>query len=153
MQQRDLGVTTIYVTHDQTEAMTLGHRVAVMKKGVLQQIAPPQESTDDEGEDSAETAQTAEADSMKDIDVSKLDPTLTWVDPAAAAERPFRYGDLFHAPSTDSGGQPLVSSGQRPTSWEAVLVIGPSCEIVSKADADALSRQLGATPPAPLRPS
>ncbi len=40
--QRDLKVTTVYVTHDQTEAMTLGHRVAVMKKGVLQQIAPPQ---------------------------------------------------------------------------------------------------------------
>jgi multiple sugar transport system ATP-binding protein len=40
--QRDLAVTTIYVTHDQTEAMTLGHRVAVMKLGVLQQIAPPQ---------------------------------------------------------------------------------------------------------------
>jgi multiple sugar transport system ATP-binding protein len=40
--QRDLNVTTIYVTHDQTEAMTLGHRVAVMKKGVLQQTAPPQ---------------------------------------------------------------------------------------------------------------
>src|SRR5579862_7619835 len=41
--QRDLNVTTIYVTHDQVEAMTLGHRVAVIKKGVLQQIAPPQE--------------------------------------------------------------------------------------------------------------
>jgi multiple sugar transport system ATP-binding protein len=40
--QRDLAVTTIYVTHDQTEAMTLGHRVAVMKKGVLQQIDAPQ---------------------------------------------------------------------------------------------------------------
>jgi multiple sugar transport system ATP-binding protein len=40
--QRDLKVTTIYVTHDQTEAMTLGDRVAVMKSGVLQQIAPPQ---------------------------------------------------------------------------------------------------------------
>ncbi|MGH3736744.1 MAG: ABC transporter ATP-binding protein [Micromonosporaceae bacterium] len=40
--QRDLGVTTIYVTHDQTEAMTLGDRVAVMKKGVLQQVAAPQ---------------------------------------------------------------------------------------------------------------
>jgi multiple sugar transport system ATP-binding protein len=40
--QRDLAVTTIYVTHDQTEAMTLGHRVAVMKLGVLQQVAPPQ---------------------------------------------------------------------------------------------------------------
>jgi len=44
--QRDLKVTTVYVTHDQTEAMTLGHRVAVMKKGVLQQIAPPQELYD-----------------------------------------------------------------------------------------------------------
>jgi multiple sugar transport system ATP-binding protein len=40
--QRDLSVTTIYVTHDQIEAMTLGHRVAVLRKGVLQQIAPPQ---------------------------------------------------------------------------------------------------------------
>ena len=40
--QRDLGVTTIYVTHDQTEAMTLGDRVAVMRRGMLQQIANPQ---------------------------------------------------------------------------------------------------------------
>ena len=44
--QRDIGVTTVYVTHDQTEAMTLGDRVAVMKKGVLQQVAPPQELYD-----------------------------------------------------------------------------------------------------------
>ena len=41
--QQDLQVTTIYVTHDQTEAMTLGDLVAVMKKGVLQQVASPQE--------------------------------------------------------------------------------------------------------------
>jgi multiple sugar transport system ATP-binding protein len=40
--QRDLGTTTIYVTHDQVEAMTLGDRVAVMKKGVLQQVDDPQ---------------------------------------------------------------------------------------------------------------
>src|ERR671914_650090 len=37
--QRELGVTTIYVTHDQTEAMTMGDRVAVMRKGDFQQIA------------------------------------------------------------------------------------------------------------------
>jgi len=43
---RRLGVTTIYVTHDQTEAMTLGHRVAVMKRGLLQQVAVPQELYD-----------------------------------------------------------------------------------------------------------
>ncbi len=40
--QRDLKVTTIYVTHDQTEAMTLGDRVAVLRGGELQQLAPPQ---------------------------------------------------------------------------------------------------------------
>ena len=41
--QRALGTTTIYVTHDQTEAMTLGSRVAVISGGVLQQVAAPQE--------------------------------------------------------------------------------------------------------------
>jgi multiple sugar transport system ATP-binding protein len=40
--QHDLAVTTIYVTHDQTEAMTMGDRVAVMKKGILQQVDAPQ---------------------------------------------------------------------------------------------------------------
>ena len=41
--QRQLGVTTVYVTHDQTEAMTMGDRVAVMYRGVLQQCASPRE--------------------------------------------------------------------------------------------------------------
>jgi multiple sugar transport system ATP-binding protein len=40
--QRELGVTTIYVTHDQVEAMTMGDRVAVMNKGLLQQVDAPQ---------------------------------------------------------------------------------------------------------------
>jgi multiple sugar transport system ATP-binding protein len=44
--QHDLGVTTIYVTHDQVEAMTMGNRVAVMRKGELQQVAEPQELYD-----------------------------------------------------------------------------------------------------------
>jgi multiple sugar transport system ATP-binding protein len=41
--QERLGVTTIYVTHDQKEAMTLGTRIAVMKDGVLQQVGTPEE--------------------------------------------------------------------------------------------------------------
>jgi len=44
--QRTLGVTTLYVTHDQVEAMTMADRVAVMRKGVLQQVAPPAEVYD-----------------------------------------------------------------------------------------------------------
>jgi multiple sugar transport system ATP-binding protein len=43
---RDLGTTTVYVTHDQVEAMTMGDRMAVMKAGFLQQIGPPQEVYD-----------------------------------------------------------------------------------------------------------
>ena len=44
--QRDIGVTTLYVTHDQVEAMTLGDRVAVLHDGRLQQVAPAQELYD-----------------------------------------------------------------------------------------------------------
>src|SRR5262245_32984770 len=44
--QQDVGVTTIYVTHDQVEAMTMGTRIAVMRKGELQQLGPPQELYD-----------------------------------------------------------------------------------------------------------
>lgn len=44
--QRELGVTTVYVTHDQTEAMTMGDRVAVMKDGELQQVGAPMELYD-----------------------------------------------------------------------------------------------------------
>ncbi|MEA5578405.1 ABC transporter ATP-binding protein [Anabaena sp. UHCC 0451] len=44
--QRSMGITMVYVTHDQVEAMTMGDRVAVMKGGELQQIAPPQQLYD-----------------------------------------------------------------------------------------------------------
>jgi multiple sugar transport system ATP-binding protein len=44
--QRRTHTTMIYVTHDQTEAMTLGHRIAVLDRGRLQQVAPPQELYD-----------------------------------------------------------------------------------------------------------
>jgi len=41
--QRELGVTTVYVTHDQTEALTMGDRIAVLAGGLLQQVGPPRE--------------------------------------------------------------------------------------------------------------
>jgi len=44
--QRRLGITTVYVTHDQVEAMTMGHRVAVLKDGQLQQVGKPEELYD-----------------------------------------------------------------------------------------------------------
>jgi multiple sugar transport system ATP-binding protein len=44
--QRRLGVTTVYVTHDQTEAMTMGDRIAVLKDGLLQQVGTPRDLYD-----------------------------------------------------------------------------------------------------------
>jgi multiple sugar transport system ATP-binding protein len=44
--QKRLGITTVYVTHDQTEAMTLGDRVAVLKRGIMEQLATPRELYD-----------------------------------------------------------------------------------------------------------
>ena len=44
--QRRLGVTTVYVTHDQTEALTMGDRIAVLKDGLLQQVGTPREMYD-----------------------------------------------------------------------------------------------------------
>jgi multiple sugar transport system ATP-binding protein len=45
--QHELGITTVYVTHDQIEAMTMAHRVAVMCAGVIQQLAPPEQIYND----------------------------------------------------------------------------------------------------------
>lgn len=44
---KDLGTTMVYVTHDQTEAMTMGTRIVVMKSGKIQQVAPPQQLYDE----------------------------------------------------------------------------------------------------------
>src|SRR5207237_6304970 len=47
--QARLGTTTVYVTHDQVEAMTMGHRVAVLKDGILQQVDTPRNLYDHPG--------------------------------------------------------------------------------------------------------
>ena len=44
---QELGTTTIYVTHDQTEAMTMADRIVIMKDGKIQQVGSPQEVYDD----------------------------------------------------------------------------------------------------------
>ena len=41
--QRDVGITFVYVTHDQEEALTMSDRIAVMNRGVVEQLAPPEE--------------------------------------------------------------------------------------------------------------
>lgn len=58
-------------------------------------------------------------------------PDDYWVPDAEADERPYRYGDLFHAPSHDVHGAPLSDKGGAP--WHAVMVLAPSCELVAKA--------------------
>lgn len=45
--QQELGVTTLYVTHDQTEAMTIGHRIAVLRSGAIEQVGSPLELYDE----------------------------------------------------------------------------------------------------------
>ena len=57
--QKRLGITTVYVTHDQTEAMTLGDRVAVLKRGMLQQLATPRELYEQPGATSSSPASSA----------------------------------------------------------------------------------------------
>ena len=57
--QSKLETTTVYVTHDQTEAMTLGDRVAVMRAGVLQQVGSPADLYDDAARTSSSPASSA----------------------------------------------------------------------------------------------
>jgi multiple sugar transport system ATP-binding protein len=69
--QRRLGTTTVYVTHDQVEAMTMGDRVAVLKDGILQQCASPRELYDEP--DNAFVATFIGSPSMNIIDTPIVD--------------------------------------------------------------------------------
>jgi multiple sugar transport system ATP-binding protein len=94
--QRDLAVTTMYVTHDQIEAMTMGARVAVMRKGVLQQVDAPQTLYDDPvnlfvggfiGSPPMNMAEGTIVDHGTDLAVALGDQHIT-IDPEACAVRP-----------------------------------------------------------------
>ena len=94
--QNDLGVTTIYVTHDQTEAMTMGDRVAVIKKGLLQQVDAPQVLYDRPGNLFVAGFIGSPAMNMVEADLTREDGSLfvtfggsrLRVDDGAASRRP-----------------------------------------------------------------
>ena len=102
--QRDLGTTTIYVTHDQVEAMTMGDRVAVMSQGVLQQVDTPQRLYDQPGEplrrrlhrhaaDEPARGDVARARTARSrVDVGEQRPGARRRDAAALPGRPRRAG-------------------------------------------------------------
>jgi multiple sugar transport system ATP-binding protein len=75
--QHDVGVTTIYVTHDQVEAMTMGDRVAVMRRGELQQMAEPQKLYDSPKNLFVASFIGSPAMNIVEADVERLDGGLT----------------------------------------------------------------------------
>jgi multiple sugar transport system ATP-binding protein len=75
--QHDLNVTTVYVTHDQTEAMTMGDRVAVIRKGVLQQVDTPQFLYDHPSNLFVAGFIGSPAMNMVEADVARTDGTAT----------------------------------------------------------------------------
>ncbi|XVH31908.1 ABC transporter ATP-binding protein [Haloferacaceae archaeon DSL9] len=73
--QEDLGVTTVYVTHDQTEAMTMADRIAIMNDGVLQQVDPPEVAYDHPVNEFVGTFLGSPAMNVFEVSVERADET------------------------------------------------------------------------------
>jgi multiple sugar transport system ATP-binding protein len=106
--QQDLGVTTVYVTHDQVEAMTMGDRVAVMKDGVLQQVDTPLKLYD----------------KPANLFVAGFigSPQMNLLEGVADETGEVRLGG-YHVPVDRAAGQKMrgkVTVGVRPESWRIV---------------------------------
>ncbi len=121
--QRDLGVTTIYVTHDQVEAMTMGDRVAVLKRGLLQQVDSPGNLYDKPdnvfvagfiGSPSMNLMEAKLTGTGNDLTV-QLGPDQLGVDPAVVAANP--------SLATYVGKNIVV--GIRPDDIEDAAIVGP----------------------------
>jgi multiple sugar transport system ATP-binding protein len=112
--QADLGTTTVYVTHDQTEAMTLGDRVAVMRAGVLQQVGAPAELYSDPA--NLFVAGFIGSPAMNFMAATVEDGRVK----LPFGEVPLE-GDLRDAASSRSGG---VIAGIRPESFEDASLVG-----------------------------
>ncbi|ABL80581.1 MULTISPECIES: sn-glycerol-3-phosphate ABC transporter ATP-binding protein UgpC [unclassified Nocardioides] len=105
--QADLGVTTVYVTHDQVEAMTMGDRVAVMNEGILQQVDTP----------------LALYDRPVNLFVAGFigSPQMNLMS-AVAENRQAKIGD-FHVPVDDAAASRMkgnITVGVRPEAWRVV---------------------------------
>src|SRR5579875_1780723 len=101
--QRRLGVTTVYVTHDQTEAMTMGHRVAVLRDGVLQQVDTPEALYD-------HPVNTFVAGFIGS-------PAINLVDAQVRDGRAEFFGASVPLPRDRGGSAERVTLGVRPESW------------------------------------
>ncbi|MDO5673232.1 MAG: ATP-binding cassette domain-containing protein [Actinomycetaceae bacterium] len=106
--QRRLGVTTMYVTHDQVEAMTMGDRVAVMNDGVLQQVATPSELYD-------RPVNTFVASFIGSPGISLIDA------PVEAGRVPVGNGRIPLPTGLAGRGLESVTMGIRPESWVQVF--------------------------------
>jgi multiple sugar transport system ATP-binding protein len=112
--QSNLGTTTVYVTHDQTEAMTLGHRVAVMRSGVLQQVGAPTELYDNPA----------------NLFVAGFigSPAMNFMPAELDGDRArLPFGDVPLSPQVRdrlSGGGRSVIAGIRPESFEDASLVG-----------------------------
>lgn len=121
--QKRLGTTTVYVTHDQVEAMTMGDRVAVLREGKLQQIAKPRELYDD-------PVNTFVAGFIGSPGMNLLD--------APVREGAAVLGDLrIPLPRTVTGERVIV--GIRPESWETTAETDNSLAVAAE-----LLEELGA---------
>ena len=123
--QRDLGVTTVYVTHDQTEAMTMGDRVGVMKDGVLQQVGAPMDLYD--RPDNVFVAGFIGSPAMKFLDAELSGATVT-------------VGGHQMAVHRSGGGDGPVVIGVRPEGWRLTTAgdgIAVTVGVVETLGADA----------------
>jgi len=126
--QRRLGITTVYVTHDQVEAMTMGDRVAVLKDGLLQQCDTPRRMYDHP--DNVFVAGFIGSPAMNLIDVPIVDGGVTVGDSTLPVER----GVL------DGAGGSSVTLGVRPEDLELVTDgtgLAVLVEVVEELGADA----------------
>lgn len=113
--QRRLGTTTVYVTHDQVEAMTMGDRVAVMKDGLLQQVGSPQEIYD--------------APTNAFVASFIGSPTMNFIDMPAGGDRP-EWLSTQLAPQSADAAQKGYQLGIRSEDWEVHSTETPGALVV-----------------------